>query len=256
MSISLTNNISTLNISGNLDLASILMAKSMTKLASGWKINSAADDPAGLVISEQMRSQIASLNQEIENTDIAINKYQTADSALLQMRNDLTEIRSLAIGAANSGVNDEAMQSAYQKEADNLVQSYNRTIETSSFGKQGLLDGSSGAPANIPKLSNFDLSTAEAAENSINAVDEKISRLDEAISDIGATRKNSLESHLSNLRIEAQNLTAAESQIRNTDYAMEFANLLRNKLVVQSAVSLLSHGNLTPRLVLSLLSED
>ena len=172
------------------------------------------------------------------------------------MRNDLTEIRSLAIGAANSGVNDEAMQSAYQKEADNLVQSYNRTIETSSFGKQGLLDGSSGAPANIPKLSNFDLSTAEAAENSINAVDEKISRLDEAISDIGATQKNSLESHLSNLRIEAQNLTAAESQIRNTDYAMEFANLLRNKLVVQSAVSLLSHGNLTPRLVLSLLSED
>lgn len=256
MGMSLINNISALNISRNLDLGSILMAKSMIKLASGLKINSASDDPAGLVISEQMRSQIASLNQEIENTGIAINKYQTADSALMQMRNDLTEIRSLAIGAANSGINDDAMQKAYQHESDNLVRSYNGIIESSSFGKQNLLDGSSASLTNVPKISNLDLSTPEAAENSIKAVDEEVSRLDEVITSIGATQKNSLESHLSNLRVEAQNLTAAESQIRDTDYALEFANLLRNRLVIQSAVSLLSHGNLTPRLVLNMLRED
>ncbi len=228
----------------------------MNKLASGWKINSAADDPAGLVISETMRSQIASLNQEIENTSIAINKYQTADSALMQMRSDLTEIRSLAVGAANSGINDDAMQKAYQREADYLVQSYNSVIDTSSFGKQNLLDGSAASLTSVPKISKLDLSTPEAAENSIKAVDEEVSRLDEVMTNIGATQKNSLESHLSNLRVEVQNLSAAESQIRNTDYALEFANLLRNKLVVQSAVSLLSHGNLSPRLVLNLLNED
>jgi len=252
----LINNISALNISRNLDLTTISMFKTMNKLSSGLRINSASDGPAALVISERMRSQIASLNQEIENTSIAINKYQTTDSALQDLRGNLNEIRTLAVAASNTGVNDAAMQEAYQREADDLVQSYNRIVETSSFGNQKLLDGSSGAPANVPKLDKFDLSTAEAAGNSIAAIDDAVTRLDQNIADIGATQKNSLESHLSNLRIEAQNLTAAESQIRNTDYAAEFASLIRDQLLVSSAVSLLSHSALTPRLVLNLLSEE
>jgi flagellin len=254
MGISLINNVSNKNIANNLNFAHALMFKSMEKLSSGWKINSAADDPAGLVISERMRSQIASLNQEIESANMAINKYKTADSALMQMRNQLTEIRSLAVAAANSGINDQAMQEAYQKEADNLARSYNEIIDSASFGTQELLDGSAGSVASVPQLPEFDLSTPEKASQAIEAIDEEMERLDGIMADVGATQKNSLESRLSNLRVEVQNLTAAESQIRDTDYAAEYGKLLRDKLIVQSAVSLLSHGNLNSRTVLSLLS--
>ncbi len=253
---SLINNISALNTIRNSGLAYSQMLKSMEKLSSGRKINWAADNPAGLVISERMLSQIASLNQEIENTTVAINKYQTADSTLFQLRSTLTEIRSMAVSAANEGTLSDDMREVYQNEANNLGQSYNKIIETASFGSQYLLNGSSGSAANVPKLSDFDLSTAQTSEETINAIDEEIARLDETIGGIGATQKNSLESHLSNLRVEAQNLTAAESQIRDVDYAMEFANLLRNKLIVQSAISLLSHNNLSSRSVLYLLNGD
>ena len=91
----------------------MLMA-AMEKLSSGLRINRASDDPAGLVISEQMRSQIASLNQEIENTSLTIRKYNTADATVSQMRSVLQGVRSMAVGAANGGINDQAAYDAYQ----------------------------------------------------------------------------------------------------------------------------------------------
>ena len=254
MSLRISNNITANYITLNLNRAYGEMMKSIEKLSSGYRINHASDDPAGLVISEQMRSRIASLNQEIENITITINKYQTADSAVMELRQNLTELRSLALAASNNGYNDEAAVRAYQAEADNLVANYNRIVQTTSFGNQKLLNGSPGAVAAVAELGRIDITTAEAAESAIETIDENMTRMDMVLSDIGATQKNDLESHLANLRIEAQNLTAAESQIRDLDFVTEYSNFLRNRLVVQAAMSLLSHNNISSQTVLRLLS--
>lgn len=254
MGFRISNNIGANFITLSLNRAYGAMLKSMKKLSSGYRINRASDDPAGLVISEQMRARIASLNQEIENTTITINKYQTADSAALELRQQLTELRSLAVAAANGGYNDEAITRAYQAEADNIVQNYNRIIQNTSFGTQNLLDGSLGSVALVATMAPVDLSSSDGAQAALDAIDIEISRVDAALIDIGATQKNDLESRLASLRIEVQNLTASESQIRDLDFITEYSTFLRNRLVVQSAMSLLSHQNLTSQTVLKLLS--
>jgi flagellin len=255
MGLSIKNNISSLGVWRNTDLRLVLMLDSMEKLSSGMRINFAHDDPAGLVISVQMRARIASLNQEIENTSIAVSKYQTAGSAMGQLRSILTEIRSLAVGAANGAVNDEGMLEAYQSEADNLVQSYNRIISETSFGKQKLLDGSAGSATHVQSLDAIDFSTTAGIQDSITALDTAASGLDQAIADSGSKQKYDLESQLVNLRVEAQNLTAAESQITDTDYILEYSHFLRNQLLLRSAMSLLAHSNIEARTVLNLLSD-
>ncbi|PKK84150.1 MAG: hypothetical protein CVT49_04960 [candidate division Zixibacteria bacterium HGW-Zixibacteria-1] len=255
MTFSLNNNLSDSGIIRGLNQSFQLLYKSAEKLATGLRINSAADDPAGLVISERMRARIASLNQEIENVSLQIRKYETASSHSLQLRSMLTEMRSVAAAAANEGFNSEAMQNAYQAEANRLVESYNFVVQNAAFGEQKLLDGSDGSLANIQTLEPFDLSTAESADAAMEAIDNQTSRLDSIIADIGASQKNDLESRLTGLRVEAENLTAAESQIRDTDFMLEFTNFIRNQMMVRVSVSLLAHSFLTPQSVLALVAE-
>ena len=231
------------------------MVGAMEKMASGWRINRASDDPAGLVISEQMRSRIASLNQEMSNISMQIDKYETGSSALLQMRDQLTQMRSLAVAATNGAVNDEATQQAYQSAVDNLVQSYNQVIEQTSFGNQTLLDGSEGSIAAVAEMPPLDLSSPEAAEEAISTIDETIGRIDSCLVDLGATQENGLEARLRNLRIEAENLTAAESQIRDTDYALEYSRFLQGKLLLESSMSLMAYRNMSTHAVLRLLED-
>lgn len=226
------------------------------KLSSGLKINRAADDPAGLVISEQMRSRIASLNKEIEGVNHQINKYETASSSLMQMRGLLTEMRSLAVAAANSAVNDPAIMQAYQTEANRLVDTYNDIAQSSQFGTQHLLDGSEGSLANVPELAHVDLSDVAAAEEAIGYIDEESSRLDGTISHLGATQKNDLESRLISLRIESENLQAAKSQIRDTDYALEFSNFIKAGILARSSLAILAHSFIVSRTTMGLLLND
>lgn len=230
------------------------LLKTMEKLSSGLKINRASDDPAGLVISEQLRSRIASLNQEIENTSLAIRKYETADATVSQMRAVLTDIRSQAVGAANAGFNDEVIHAAYQAAADEAVNSYNRIIETATFNNANLLDGSDGSLTHLPPLADVDLSSAEKAEQSLKTIDQAFAELDRVQSEIGATQKYELEARRSNLEVTAQNLTAAESEIRDTDYALESAALIRNQIRVQAGAALLAHHFVTQQSVLTLLN--
>ncbi|MCP4705981.1 MAG: flagellin FliC [candidate division Zixibacteria bacterium] len=254
MGLGIKNNLLAVNLNRNINQTLFNHGKSMEKLSSGWKINSAADDPAALVISEQMRTRIASLNQEIENVSYQISKYKTTDSALLQERSKLTELRTLAVAAANDGGIDDSARAAYQAEADNIVNSFNMIRESSEFGTQKLLDGSEGSIADVNELISVDLSDSEAAEASMNQIDDEIAHLDAQIADVGATQKNSLESRLTNLRIESQNLTAAESQIRDTDYTAEYSNFVKNQMLLKSTLSLFSHTSISSSSVLSLLS--
>lgn len=237
----------------SIDLSSSLLAKSMEKLASGLKINRAADNPAGLIISEQMRSRIATLNQEITNISGQINKYATASSSAMSMRGYLTELRSMAVAASNGAVNDSSIQQAYQAEADRLVETYNNVVETASFGTQNLFDGSSGSLTTIPTMSKVDFATQESSEEAINSIDSEIARLDSSIANMGATQKNYLESRRTNLQVEAENLAAAESTIRDTDYARELSAFIKNQLLIKSAFSILAHSSMTAQTVVKLL---
>ncbi|MDH4157142.1 MAG: flagellin [candidate division Zixibacteria bacterium] len=229
------------------------MYNSLGRLSSGLRLNSAADGPAQLVISERLRTQIGSLTQEIENRSALIGKYQSASSTLQELRSQLTDLRSLAVSAANEGGNDESAQAAYGTVGDLIVGSYNRTIETAEYNGSNLVDGSEGAVATVSELEGIDLSSAESAQASIALIDEAIDGLDEQIIEVGATQKNDIESHLASLRISRQNLIAAESQIRDTDYALEFSNFVRESLQARASLAMMVHNRVNAEIILGLL---
>jgi len=232
------------------------MYKSMEKLSSGYKINSAADGPAQLVISEQLRAQIASLNQEIENTNSLIYKYQTGSSSLMGLRSQLTELRTLAVGAANEGLNNEEAQEAYQAAADCIVNCYNDTIANAEYNGAAMFDGSEGSLGELANLDGIDLSSAEAAAASIDRIDEAITEVDGLQTQLGSTQRYQLESHLASLRVTSQNLQAAESSIRDTDYGMEFSRFVAEQIKFNVGLALLSHHSMTSGSVLGLIKSS
>ncbi len=223
------------------------------KLSSGLAINRASDNPAGLVISEQLRSRIASLNQEIENTSALINKYETASSTVMEMRSHLTEMRTLAVAASNEGANDESAQAAYQTMADHLVSTYNRTLDLATFNGSPLLDGSEGAVADVSELENLDFSSAEAAAASVATIDQAIAELDSVQGELGAVQANELESRRNSLEITSQNLQAAESMLRDADYAREYSNAVASMIQLRASVAMMAHSYVRADSILSML---
>jgi len=228
------------------------MIRSMEKLSSGLRINRASDDPAGLVISEQLRSQIAGLNQEIENLSASINKYETATSTVSSLRSSLTEMRTLAVAAANEGFLSDNAREAYAASAESLVVSFNDTVQNAEYNGAKLVDGSEGALAEVAEVSGIDLSTAEAAAQSIEVLDQAVSELDTVQVDLAATQKNDLESRRATLEITRENLTAAESQVRDTDYALEVSNFLGSMIRTQASLAMLTYSAISGASILSL----
>lgn len=254
MVFSINTNMVALGVANKTRDAYAALYKSMERLSSGLKINWASDNPAGLVISEQFRARIASLNQEVENTTQLINKYETASSTVMEMRSQLTELRTLAVGAANEGFNDPASQAAYVQASGYIVASYNDMADSTVYNGNKLFDGSEGSLANVNKLENISLSSAENAEAAIVVIDEAIAELDAVQIDLGATQKNDLESRRSTLQVTAQNLQAADSLLRDLDYALEVANMVGEMIKVQASLALMSHTNIQANLVLKMLS--
>ncbi len=145
MSLRINHNTSAINSHRNLQMNQAGMSKTLERLSSGLKINRASEGPASLVISEQMRAQIAGLNQAIDNSETAVSLIQTTEANMSEISNLLTGIRQLAIHAANEGVNDEVMLSADQKEIENALSTIDRIASQAQFGNKRLLDGSRGA---------------------------------------------------------------------------------------------------------------
>jgi len=245
-----------LSISNKITEVNQKLFKSVEKLASGLKVNSAADNPAVLVISEQMRSRIASLNQQIENTSNLVNKYETASSNLIEMQRMTVEMKSLAIEAANSGLNDETMQMVYQQSADQMVASYNSAIQNAQYGSQQLIDGGDGSLAQISEMRNLDLSNAQAAEQSMAYLESESANLNSTVANLGAVQKHQLESRLSNLRIESENLQAAESSLRDTDMAGEFVKYMNNQMLLKGSIAMQAHSFIVSQSTLTLLTGD
>jgi len=229
------------------------LARSLERLSTGLRINSGADDPAGIVISENLRSQIASLSQEIDNISGLVSKYTTADSGIGELRSYLHEMRSLALGAANAGGNSEVQQQAYHNSAVALAEAYNNTIEKAQFNGSNLLDGSDGAVATVAAISGIDLSSAGSAENSIAIIDAAMANLDFAQARIGSTQKYDLEARQRSLEVTRQNLIAAESQIRDADFANHYSISIGESIRLQSTLALLAHSSLGAQSVLKLL---
>jgi flagellin len=157
MALRINHNIASLNANRNLGLTTTSMEKSMQKLSSGFRINVAADDPAGLVISEQFRAQIAGLNRAIQNSEGSISMIQTAEGALTEINNLLISMRELAIHAANEGFNDSDQLAADQAEIEQAVKTIDRIAANTQFGTKKLLDGSKENVASITSNNNTGL---------------------------------------------------------------------------------------------------
>jgi flagellin len=252
MSIGVHVNIGAWDLVRRLNASELALYSAMEKLSSGLAINRASDGPATLIISEHLRTQIASLGQEIENLSAQQGKYQYASSALMEMRSQLTEARTLALGAANEGINDEAMQGAYDNAAQNIVTNYNRLIDTAQYNGRALFDGSEGSLVSLSELTGLDLSSAEAAEASVAAIDAAIAEIDQAQVDIGAAQENRLEAEQRSLAVAHQNLTAAESGLRDTDFALQWTNFLAESFRLRAGIALMAHARVSAETVLSL----
>ncbi|HUS40193.1 MAG TPA: flagellin, partial [Pirellulales bacterium] len=167
MALSIVNNVASLNAQNKLNNSSMSLAKSVERLASGFKINRGADGPAALVISEKQRAQIAGLNAAIANTEKAVSMVQTAEGALNEINGLLVKIRSLAIDSANTGVNDDDALAANQAEITNALETIDRIAANTQFGTKKLLDGTAGLNATSSNAFLADMNATSSTQQGI-----------------------------------------------------------------------------------------
>jgi flagellin len=233
-----------------------LFERAAQQVSSGLLINLASDNPAGLIASEQMRSQIGSLATEIDNVSALIDKYDYASSNLQGLRSQLIELRGLAVTAANEGGNDANTQSGLSAVADHIVASYNRQLENAEYNGANLFDGSEGSLTKLAPVAGIDLSTAANAEDSISKIDATIAELDKADIEIGSAVRYDLKSRQQNLELSRENLMQAESRIRDVDYARAIVDMIRGEMQMKASAALFSHSFLTQSTVLNLFSRS
>ena len=277
MSMFVNTNVSALNAQRQLYDVSNSLSTSFERLSSGFRINSAKDDAAGLQISDRMTSQIEGLNQAVRNANDAISLSQTAEGALDETTTSLQRIRQLAVQSQN-GINSDADRLALQKEVSALKTEITRISTDTQFGGENLLTGDYSAKflvganagqtisvnlqsANLDGLNGFSagglgvdgsVATAAGASSLLADVDSAISAIGGVRADLGALQ-NRFQSTIRNLSNISENVSAARSRIRDTDFATETANLTRNQIIQQASTTVLSQANPRPQSALSLL---
>lgn len=247
------------------------VSKSLEKLASGYRINRAGDDAAGLAISESMKAQIKGLEAASSNSQDAISLVQTAEGALTEVHDMLNRMVELATKAANGTYTDD-QRGNYQDEIEALQDEIDRIATSTKFNDTALLDGTfldkdmqvgtsadetisvsiSGMGADALGVSGVDVSTQAGASAAISGINDAINTVSKARSGLGATQ-NRLEHTINNLDTTAENLSAANSRIRDTDMAKEMMKYTQMNVLVQSAQAMLAQANQQPQSVLQLL---
>ncbi|MGE7944139.1 flagellin [Lysinibacillus xylanilyticus] len=265
------HNISALNTHRNLAFNNTQSSKNLEKLSSGYKINRAGDDAAGLAISEKMRGQIRGLDMATKNAQDSISLIQTAEGALNETHSILQRMRELAVQSAND-TNVTSDRSDLQKEINALSQEITRISTDTEFNTQKLLNGSfSGKTFHIGankdqkinltigkmsasalSVSKISISSQGNANTAIDTINTAITKVSDARSSLGAVQ-NRLEHTINNLGATSENLTAAESRIRDTDMAKEMMGFTKNNILMQAAQSMLAQANQQPQGVLQLL---
>ena len=274
------HNIAGINSYRNLGVNQRNLSKNLEKLSSGFRINRAGDDAAGLAISESMRSQINGLNQAAKNADDAIGLIQTAEGALTETHSMLQRMKTLATQSANGTYTDEA-RANIQKEFNQLKTEIDRIADTTEFSgvKPLLVDnnmkfqiGTSNVTQNQLEITSVSMKAADLGKNvggvaSLNVVDlssldgsnKGMAVIEKAITEVSDYRatlgaaQNRLEHTVNNLNVTSENITAAECRIRNTDMADEMTAFTKNNILAQAAQSMLAQANAQPQGILSLL---
>lgn len=279
MALRINHNIMALNAYRNLGRTQANLGRSIEKLSSGLRIVKASDDAAGLAISEQMRADIRSMNQAVRNANDGISMLQTAEGALNEISGMLTRMRELA-SQASTGTVGATQKLTLDSEFQNLMSEINRIAEATEFNGTALINGALSTTtggsnvfqigiknvaavdrisATINSMKTDDLaisawaiSTAGAAQSALSLIDSSISMVAAERGKLGAIQ-NRLERTIGNLSVSAENLTAAESQIRDVDMALEMAAFTKNQIMTQAGTTMLAQANLVNQSVLTLL---
>jgi len=276
----INNNISALNTQRNLEVNSFNLGKSLQKLSSGFRINTASDGPADLIISEGLRGQISGLQAAIRNTQEAANYLGIAEGALKEVSDLLVSARALAVHAANEGVVTTEQVAADQEELDNILDTIQRINDVTRFAGQDVFKVAAsatrtfhigeGGTANDQEafvfsnisLTNLALSNlygggtaalSDDAAAAITTISTALGDVAELRGDIGAFIKNTLQTNINSLSVTLENVTATESFIRDTNMAEETSNYTKNQILVQAGVSVLAQSNVASQSVLQLL---
>ena len=265
------HNLMAMNANRNLGITTGLQQKATEKLSSGYRINRAGDDAAGLTISEKMRSQIRGLNQASDNAADGISLIQTAEGALNETHSILQRMNELAVKAAND-TNESIDRSAIKKEIDALVEEIDRIACTTQFNKKNLINGSvtslklqvganqgQGISVAIKSMtaggigvSGLKVDSFATAGSAITKIQSAINQVSDQRSALGALQ-NRLEHTIANLDVASENTQAAESRIRDVDMAEEMVEYSKNNILAQAGQSMLAQANQMTQGVLSLL---
>ena len=274
MGLRVNTNIASINAQRNTAQVTTRLARNYQRLSTGLRIATAADDAAGLAISERLRSQVRSLSQASRNANDGISLVQVGEGALNEVSNILVRLRELAIQSA-SGSSSTADKNTIREEFDSLVNEINRIAQSTEFNGIKLLDGSSssvsfqigfGTRAGIDTLAvtlsaalsttlslqSLDIGSGGATTTAITNIDAAINTISSLRGSLGAVQ-NRLGSTINNLAIQVENLSAAESRIRDVDVAYETAQLTRNNILQSASISVLSQANSQPQAALQLL---
>jgi flagellin len=274
MGLRVNTNVASINAQRNLSAVSDRLAGNFRRLSTGLRITTAADDAAGLAISERLRSQVRSLEQAKRNANDGISLVQTGEGALNEVSSILIRLRELSIQASNGSVSSTD-KDTLNSEFKNLVNEVDRISRSTQFSGINLLDGSNsvvtfqvgfGTTSGIDTL-NLSLSPALATTLNLSTLDigsagnqsYSISQIDSAINSISSLRgslgalQNRLGSTINNLAIQVENLSAAESRIRDVDVAFETSQLTKNQILQQASISVLAQANALPQAALKLL---
>lgn len=288
MALFVNTNVSSLNAQRQLLASTLGLNTAFTRLSSGFRINSAADDAAGLQISNRMTSQINGMNQAVRNANDGISVAQVAEGALQETTNMLQRMRELVVQADN-GINSAQDRQAIQEEINELQKELNRIADTTEFSGKKLLNGdiagginflvgSTGSAAERVSISVNSMradaigsgveidgnavaigSVADVDVSATQSSQEQLTVLDKAISEVGSQRsrlgaiQNRFNSTISNLTNVVENVSAARSRIMDTDFAAETAKLVRFQIMQQASIAILAQANQRPQAALSLL---
>lgn len=277
MGLRINTNTASLNAQRNLMGTKLGLDKSLERLSSGYRINRAGDDAAGLAISEQLRAQVRGLKQAQRNAQDGVSLVQVAEGSLNEVSSILIRLRELAVQAASDTIGPVERQ-FLNVEYDQLVSEIDRISDGTEFNGTQLLSGTGSIldfqvgtrnDPNIDRLS-FDASKADAnsaalgvnltsvadkasAQNSLSALDTAIVSVSAMRADFGAVQ-NRLQSTISNIAVSVENMSAANSRIRDVDVAEETAELTKNNILLQAGTSVLAQANQTSQTALNLLN--
>ncbi len=275
MGLRVNTNIASLTAQRNLNVATGRLQGNYARLASGLRIAVAADDAAGLAISERMRSQIRSYNVAGRNAMDGVSLAQTAEGALNEVSGILNRLRELSMQAAN-GTLSASDRTTLNTEFGQLKEEINRISSTTVFNGINLLDGSAstGIPIQVGiedsatndvigitldatstdnlGITSTDVLTISAAQAALSNIDTAIDSVNQSRGVLGA-QQNRMESALRSIQVQRENLSASESRIRDVDVAEETADLTRNSIMQQAATTILTQANVQPQIALTLL---